>query len=92
VPDLRVVESIERPLKIYYDNDPAILYARNNKKTKVAKHINIRFYIVKMKIQDQTISLEYISTKKMIVDPFTKGLPPNVFREYLADMGLRESL
>jgi hypothetical protein len=92
VPDLRVVESIERPLKIYYDNDPAILYAHNNKKTKVAKHINIRFYIVKMKIQDQTISLEYISTKKMIVDPFTKGLPPNVFREYLADMGLRESL
>jgi hypothetical protein len=47
---------------------------------------------VKKKIQDQTISLEHISTKKMIVDPITKGLSPSVFIEHLAGMGLRESL
>jgi hypothetical protein len=29
---------------------------------------------VKEKIQDQTISLEHISTKKMIADPLIKGL------------------
>jgi hypothetical protein len=50
VPGLRVVDSIERPLKLYYDNESAILYAHNNKKTKIAKHINIRFYVVKEKI------------------------------------------
>jgi SPX domain protein involved in polyphosphate accumulation len=92
VPDLRVVDSIERPLKLYYDNEPSVLYAHNNKKSKAAKHINIRFYVVKKKIQDQTISLEHISTKKMFADPLTKGLPPSVFREHLADMGLRESV
>jgi hypothetical protein len=90
--DLRVVDNIERPLKLYYDNEPAVLYAHNNKKIKVVKHINIRFYIVKEKIQDHTISLEHISTKKMIVNPLTKGLPTSVFREHLADMDLRESL
>jgi hypothetical protein len=89
---LRVVDSIERPLKLYCDNEPAVLYAHNNKKTKATKHINIRFYVVKEKIQDQTISLEHISTKKVIANPLTKGLPPSVFRECLADMGLRESL
>jgi hypothetical protein len=87
--DLRVIDSIERPLKLYCDNEPAILYAHNNKKTKAVKHINIMFYIVKEKIQDQTISLEHISTNKMIMDLFMKGLPPNVFREHLAGMGLR---
>jgi hypothetical protein len=92
VPGLRVVDSIERPLKLYCDNEPAVLYAHNNKKTKSVKHINIRFYVVKEKIQYQTISLEYISTKKMIMDPLTKGLPSSVFREHLASMGLRESL
>jgi hypothetical protein len=92
VPGLRVVDSIEKPLKLYCDNEPAVLYADNNKKTKAAQHINIRFYVVKEKIQDQTISLEHISTKKMIADPLTKGLPPSVFREHLAGMGLRESL
>jgi hypothetical protein len=80
VPGLRVVDSIERQIKLYCDNKPAVLYAHNNKKTKADKHINIRFYVVKEKIQDQTISLEHISTKKMIADPFTKGLPPSVFR------------
>jgi hypothetical protein len=92
VSGLRVLDNIERPLKLYYDNEPAVLYAHNNKKTKAAKHINIRFYVVKEKIQDQTISLEHINTKKMIADPLTKGLPPSVFREHLAGMGLRESL
>jgi hypothetical protein len=92
VSGLRVVDNIERPLKVYCDNEPAVLYAHNNKKTKAAKHINIRFYVVKEKIQDQTISLEHISTKKIIVDPLAKGLPPSVLREHLVGMGLRESL
>jgi hypothetical protein len=50
VPGLRVVDSIERPLKLYCDNEPAVLYTHNNKKTKAAKYINIRFYVVKEKI------------------------------------------
>jgi hypothetical protein len=92
VSGLRVADNIERPLKLYCDNEPAVLYAHNNKKTKTANHINIMFYVMKEKIQDQTISLEHISTKKIIADPLTKGLPHSVFREHLAGMGLRESL
>jgi hypothetical protein len=83
---------VERPLKLYCDNESAVLYAHNNKKTKAVKYNNIRFYVVKEKIQDQTISLKHISTKKMIADPLRKGLPPSVFTEHLADMGLRKSL
>jgi hypothetical protein len=92
VPGLRVVNSIERPLKLYCDNEPAILYAHNNKKIKAVKYINIMFYVVKEKIQNQTISLEHINTKKMIADPLMKDLPPNVFSEHLTSMGLREIL
>jgi hypothetical protein len=44
---LRVVDNIEIPLKLYCDNEPAVLYAHNNKKIKADKHINIRFYVVK---------------------------------------------
>jgi hypothetical protein len=88
---LRVVNNIEKPLKIYYDNEPAVQYSYNNKKCDDVKHINIKYYVVKEKIQDHTISLEHISTKWMLADPFTKGLPPNVFKEHVADMGLREN-
>jgi hypothetical protein len=78
--NLKVVDSIERPLKLNCGNESTVLYAHNNKKTKVVKHINIRFYVVKEKIKDQTIILKHISTKKMIADPLTKDLPPSMFR------------
>jgi len=92
MPGLKVVDDIHRPLKLYCDNEPAVCYAHNNKSSGAAKHINKKFYVVKDKVQDHSISLEHISTKKILVDPLTKGIPPNVFREHLAGMGLRESL
>ena len=57
-----------------------------------AKHIDIKYYVVKDKVRNHIICLEHISTENMLADPLTKGLPPNVFREHLAGMGLRESL
>jgi hypothetical protein len=87
-----VVDNIEKPLKIYCDNEPAIQCSYNNKKSDAFKHINIKYDVVKEKIQDHTISLEHISTKQMLADPFTKCLPPNVFKEHVAGMDLRESL
>jgi hypothetical protein len=87
-----MVDNIEKPLKIYCDNKPAVQYSYNNKKSDASKHINVKYYVVKEKILDHTISLEHISTKQMLADPFTKGLPSNVFNEHVVGMGLRESL
>jgi hypothetical protein len=92
VPGLRVVESIEKPLKIYCDNESAVQYSYNNKKSDAFKHINIKYYVVKEKIQDHIITLEHISIKQMLADPFTKGLPPNAFKEHVVGMGSRKSL
>jgi len=89
---LKVVDDIHRPLKLYCDNEPAVTYAHNNRSSNAAKHIDIKFYVVKDRVRDHAISLEHVTTEKMLVDPLTKGLPPNVFREHLAGMGLRESL
>lgn len=90
--DLKVVDGIHKPLKMYFDNQPAVLYAHNNKSSNATKTINIKYYVVKDKIQDHAINLEHIRTRDMLADPLTKGLPPNVFNEHLAEMGLMESL
>ena len=92
IPGLRVVDSIQRLLRMYSDNEPAVFYAHNNKSSGAAKHIDIKFYVVKEKIQNHSITFEHISSKKMLADPLTKDLPPNVFNEHIAGMGLRESL
>ena len=31
MPGLKVVDDIHKPLKLYYDNNPAVCYAHNNK-------------------------------------------------------------
>ena len=58
----------------------------------VAKHIDIKFYVVKYKVRDQIISLEHISTKKMLANPLTEGLPPHVLVEHVTGMGLMDNL
>jgi hypothetical protein len=92
VPDLRVVDCINKPLKMYCDNQPAVYYAHNNKSSNASKPIEVKFYVVKDRIWDKTISLEHIGTQDMVADPLTKGLPPNVFKKHLTGMGLRESI
>jgi hypothetical protein len=92
IPGLRVVDSISKPLTLYCDNQPAVFYTSNNKSSGAAKHIDIKYHVVKDRIQDQTISVKHISTKSMLADPLTKGLPPHIFRDHVAGMGLLESL
>jgi hypothetical protein len=92
IPGLRVVDSIAKPLTLYCDNQPAVFYTSNNKSSGAAKHIDIKYHVVKDRIQDQTISVKHISTKSMLADPLTKGLPPHIFRDHIASIGLLESL
>ena len=52
IPRLRVVDRISGPLTLYCDNQLAVLYSSNNKSSGPAKHINIKYYVVKDRIQD----------------------------------------
>jgi hypothetical protein len=92
VPGLRIVGSISKPLTMYCDNQAAVLFFGNNKPTDGSKHLNPKYYIVKDRTQDQTIKVEHISTKLMLVDSLTKGLPHNLFKQHALSMGLVESL
>jgi hypothetical protein len=92
IPSLKVVNSIHKPLKLYCDNNSVVQYADNNRSSGAVKYIDIKYYVMKDKVRDQIINFEHISTEKMLADPLTKGLPPNVFREHVAGMGLRKSI
>jgi hypothetical protein len=50
IPGLKVVDEIHKPLKLYCDNNPAVQYDHNNKSSGAAKHIDIKYYVVKDKI------------------------------------------
>ena len=43
IPDLKVVDCIDKPLKMYCDNQPAVFYAHNNKSSNATKPIEIKY-------------------------------------------------
>ena len=88
VTGLRIVEGIERPLKLYCDNKSAVLYSNNNRSSTKSKHIDIKFLVVKERVQSGQISIEHLGTNSMVADPLTKGLPPKVFHEHVVHMGV----
>ena len=85
---LRVVNGIERLLRIYCDNKANVLYSHNNRSSSKSKHIDIKFLVVKERLQSQQVSIEHISTNFILADLLTKGLPPKVFHKHVAHMGV----
>ena len=79
---------IERPLKIFCENNSAVLYSNNNRSSAKLKDIDIKFLIVKERVQSGQLSIQHIGTNSMIADPLTKGVPPKVFHEHTAHMGV----
>ena len=73
------MDIIERPLKIFCDNNSAVLYSNNNRSSTKSKHIEIKFLIVKERVQSGQLPIQHIGTNSMIADPLTKGVPPKVF-------------
>ena len=81
-------DGTERLLKIYCDNKAAMLYSYNNRSSVKLKHIDIKFLVVKERVQSQHVSIKHISINSMITDQFTKGLLAKVFYEHVAHMSV----
>lgn len=85
---LGIVDSIERPLRIYCDNSAAVFFSKNDKYSKGAKHMDLKYLAVKEEVQKHRVSIEHIGTDMMIADPLTKGLPPKTFSGHAVEMGI----
>ena len=88
VTGLRILDRVERPLKIYCDNKSAVLFSNNNRSLTKSKHIDIKYLIVKERIQNGELSTEHIGTNSMVADPLTKGVLPKTFIEHTTHMGI----
>jgi len=85
---LGVVDSIAKPLKIYCDNSATVFFSKNDKYSKGAKHMELKYFVIKEEVQKHRVLIEHVSTKLMIIDPLTKGLPPKVFIGQVKNMGI----
>ena len=88
VSGLGVVDSIAKPLRIYCDNTATVFFSKNVKFSSGSKHMDLKYLVVKERVQKQQMSIENIRTTLMVADPLTKGLPPKAYLEHLMRMGL----
>jgi len=79
VSGLGIVDSIAKPLRIYCDNSTTVFFSKNDKYFKGAKHMELKYFVVKEEVQKHRVSIEHINNDLMIVDPLTKGLPSKTF-------------
>ena len=61
---------------MYQDNKSAILMEKNGKFScsKRTKHINVRYFFIKDRIQNGELNIKYCPTEEMVADYFTKPL------------------
>jgi hypothetical protein len=83
IPSLRVVDSINKSLILHWNNKAIVFFSHNNKSSEAAKHIDLKYLMMRERVQDNTINLEHISTTKMLVDMLTKDLPSNFLKNML---------
>ncbi|KAH9671264.1 hypothetical protein KPL70_017295 [Citrus sinensis] len=69
---LRIIDSIAKLLKIYCDNVATIFFSKNNRYSKGAKHMELKYLAVKEEVQKRRMLIEHISTNFIIADPLTK--------------------
>ena len=86
-----IVESISKPLVIYYDNTTAVYFSQNNRSATRSKHFDIKYLFVKEKVREFQTRIEYTAIGHMLADPLTKGLPIGVYQRHVTHMGLVKS-
>ena len=64
-----------RPIMLHKDNTRALSLAKNPEHHGRAKHIDIRMYYIRQEVQNGSIQLGYVATRKMVADRLTKPLP-----------------
>jgi hypothetical protein len=77
---------LSEPTVIYQDNRPAIDIANNNRNmSESTKHMDVRVFKVRERIEDQDVYLEYVRTCGMLADICTKALGARQFT-FLRDL------
>lgn len=76
---------------LYMDNQSAIRLVKNPEFHKRTKHIDIRYHFIREKFEAKIFDLEYVETKNMIADVFTKALPAAKFNELISKLNIHEN-
>ena len=85
---LSIIGTIAKQMRIYCDNAAAVFFSKNDRYTKGAKHMDLKYLSIKEEVQNQRVQIVHIGTHDMIADPLTKELAPKTFIDHISKMGV----
>ena len=66
-------------------------FSNNLKGTLGARYIDVKYFVVKEKVEEGLITVVHTPTYIMVENPLTKALTVRIFEEHVSHMGLLES-
>jgi hypothetical protein len=79
------------PTTIYCDNQSCIKLSENPVFHDRSKHIEIRYHLIRDRVQKGAVKLQYVSTNEQVADILTKGLPKGKFEYFQEKLGVIEN-
>ena len=79
---------LEGPTSIMYDTQGCIAFAKNPTHYSRTKHIDVKHYFIREKLENQEICLKYRPTKDLIADDITKPLAKDRHQTLIKAVGL----
>ncbi|CEG37060.1 FOG: Transposon-encoded proteins with TYA, reverse transcriptase, integrase domains in various combinations [Plasmopara halstedii] len=82
----------EDPVRIFEDNQGSFALAKNPEFHKRTKHIDIRYHLVREKVEGGQVILLYCSTKAMKADMMTKPITAAQFDFLRKMLGIKQPI
>ena len=70
------------PSVLWQDNQGVISNTYNGTRHDATKHIQVKFYYKRERLQEGVLILDYLVTNRMLADDLSKSIPPIVFLEH----------
>ena len=74
---------------MYCDNTAIMSFSNNL--TPTARYIDVKYFMVKEKVEEDLIMVVHTLTYSMVANPLTKALPIGIFEEHVYRMRLLDS-
>ena len=66
-------------------------FSNNLKGTLSVRYVDVKYFVVKEKVEEGLIIVVHTPTYNMVADPLTKALPIGIFEEHVSRMGLLDN-
>ncbi|OIT39249.1 retrovirus-related pol polyprotein from transposon tnt 1-94 [Nicotiana attenuata] len=86
---LDITKNSQGPMTLYCDSQAAIAYTKDPKYHSKTKYFDMKYNFVRDIVARGEINFQYIPTRSMIADPFTKAISRDLFENHVMALGLR---